>query len=250
MKLWVKSRGPPHSAPSEPPPPGAGLIAELTEKTRSREPGYLFSDLLFGLTEEITPQSEAVRVIADELFLAAAHRGHRGAAICSVAPGEGVTFVAANLAISMAVAGHATLLVEANLRAPALAGLIQPVGEPGPGLGEFLVDLGVNLEEIVHRDVLPSLSIVYAGAPCDAVLLSTKRFRQFVEEGMREFDFTIIEAPAANQFADGLTVASAAGAALIVAKNNLTFLDDIATLAQDLERAGAIVLGTALNDPN
>lgn len=175
-------------------------------------------------------------------------RGRRGLAVCGAAAGAGVSFVAANLAAAVAMAGVSTRLVDANLRAPDLAEVIR-APTPGPGLSDFLLDETLGASSVVSHDVVENLSVVFAGARhLEAVdLLTSERFAQFAQACLRDSEVTIFDTPPANRAVDARVVAKAAGYALIVARRGRSFYDDVATLSAQLAQDGVVVVGTVLN---
>jgi Mrp family chromosome partitioning ATPase len=175
-------------------------------------------------------------------------RGRRGLAVCGAAVGVGVSFVAANLAAAIAMGGTPTRLVETNLRLPCLSEAIRPP-TPGPGLSDFLLDEGLSARDVIGPEVIPELSVVFAGTrPAEAVdLLASDRFAQFAEACLRDSELTIFDTPPANRAVDARVVARAAGYALIVARRGRSFYDDVAMLSAQLAQDGVVVVGTILN---
>jgi receptor protein-tyrosine kinase len=83
-------------------------------------------------------------------------------AVTSAVHGEGKSFCALNLALSMAVERDTTvLLVDAHMAAPALPAML---GIPdGPGMMELLMDDTLNAADVIVRSSLPTLSVLPAG---------------------------------------------------------------------------------------
>jgi receptor protein-tyrosine kinase len=84
--------------------------------------------------------------------------------VTSSLPGEGKTFVAINLAISMAMELDTTvLLVDADVARPSV---LQRLGlEPAPGLMDVLSDSSLALSDVLLRTNIERLSILPAGKP-------------------------------------------------------------------------------------
>jgi len=210
---------------------------------------YEFSLSLVTLRAVRDRSADAIRTTADEILAQHTQRGHRGLALCGVSPRVGATFLAANLAIALSQAGVSTLLVDANLRRPGLHELFRP-DRPGPGLRQALVEGGLRLGDVVHNDVLPDLSLVYAGEDEGNTadeLIGGERFRLFMEECLRDHDCTLVDMAAANSAADARRVATVVGYALVIARRDLSFADDITTLVRELGQDGATVIGAVLN---
>jgi len=83
--------------------------------------------------------------------------------VASVAPGEGKTFVCSGLAISLAqgVGAHA-LMIDCDLRRPALAGVFGIGNEPG--LSDHLRDK-TGLDQLIRKTGLHKLSLIASGRP-------------------------------------------------------------------------------------
>ncbi|MFO1313577.1 MAG: XrtA-associated tyrosine autokinase [Burkholderiales bacterium] len=83
--------------------------------------------------------------------------------VTSALPGEGKTFTAANLALSMAMeVDNAVLLVDGDVAHPAL---LQLLGVPqSPGLLDLLGDADYELEDVVLRTNLDRLMLLPAGS--------------------------------------------------------------------------------------
>lgn len=168
-------------------------------------------------------------------------------AVVSAARGEGRSFIAANLAVAMSQLGQRTLLVDADLRNPSLHrhfGL-----NAGAGLAALLAN-GTEQGHIQSIAALPALSLLPAGAAsADAAdLLGRPAFRQWLVELSARFDAVVVDTPAADDSADAQIIAAATGAALIVARRNVSRLARVRALADLLSQGHAVVVGTVLND--
>lgn len=221
----------------EPRAEGAWVTPEgyrLVERLAALDPSRPGGDMIVSLANEVVDQH--IRL------------GRRGLAVCAAAPGTGVTFVAANLAIALAQAGVSTLLVDANLEQPGLQALIAPP-EEGPGLRQLLADPALPLMETVRHEVLPDLSVLYAGPDAGEGNegLASDRFRELAQHCLRDYECTIFDTPPANRSPGARLVSAAAGYAIVVARRHDSFADDLATLTAQLSRDEVFVVGSVLN---
>lgn len=209
---------------------------------------YRFSRKLSVLSDPSGVQSSAVGALRNHLSQQHLGFGRRSLAICSVGDDVNRTLVSANLAIAAAQAGASTMLIDANLRSPELEGYFTPPSEQ-PGLGEFLAGKTDNPVDIVRSEVLPNLSLIHAGSlqADPQALLSGRRFEDLIAGLMRSYDFTIVDCPSARFSSDARRVASVMRYALIVVKRDVTYVNDIRRLIDELTSDRVTVIGTFLN---
>jgi capsular exopolysaccharide synthesis family protein len=117
--------------------------------------------------------------------------------VTSTEPGEGKSFVAANLAATMAMnLNNHVLLVDGDLRMPALHRLFGL--RPEPGLSDHLA-ARLDLAAVIQRVALPRLSVVTAGTiPINpAELLNSAGMVRFLDEVKNRYvdRFVVIDSP-------------------------------------------------------
>lgn len=210
--------------------------------------GFVIAQALQMLADQTSPAAESIRALRTNLIAKHLQDGRRALAICSPTTGSGCSFLAANLAAAMAQAGVNTLLVDGNLRAPAIADYIVP-NIAAPGLSDLLIDPARPLDSVVQY-VQPSLSVLYAGDPAGAAFeqLGGGRFKDLIGLCLRDYDLTIIDTPPSSAFADARRIASVVRYAMVVACRGRTYLRDVRTLVGELEADNAQAIGTYLND--
>ena len=210
---------------------------------------YALSQTLRALESPPTSATAiALHNLAAEIMAQQVGAGRRGLVVCGPSRGGGVSFVATNLAIALGQLGLSVLLVDANLHEPAVNLLIAPSAPP-LGLGDLISREDLSLDDVIHRDALPGLSILYAGAasPEASEQVSSARCDEVLRECMRDFDYTVVDSPPANRAADARRLASIVGYAMIVACQDTTYVDDIATLSAELSEDGTTVVAGLLN---
>jgi capsular exopolysaccharide synthesis family protein len=210
---------------------------------------YELSPDLVTLADNRLAEAEAIRTVRTHIMARHVVDGRRGLAICAPTPGVGCTFTAANLAVSLAQIGVATLLIDGDLRAPSVENFIRPL-TPTPGLRQCITSNEVQANEAIHPNVLPNLSVLYSGGATDSAqeLLGGETFRRLIESCLRDFEFTIIDTPPTSRCADALRISTTIGYGVIVARRNFSLFNDIATLASQLREDGSRIVGTVLNE--
>lgn len=106
----------------------------------------------------------------------------RSIMVSSALPGEGKTFTAVNLALSLAMEkDHSVLLVDGDVAKPNVSQIFGAGGEPG--LLELLADARRSVESVILSTDTPRLSLLPAGKPSEVAteLLASARMRQVLD---------------------------------------------------------------------
>ncbi|WP_150290565.1 CpsD/CapB family tyrosine-protein kinase [Sphingobium estronivorans] len=196
-----------------------------------------------------SPEGESIGALRTQLMSQHLKEGRRALAICSPSKAGRTSFLAVNLAVALTQAGVRTLLVDTNMRAPHVQSYIVP-SRPVRGLADCLEDSAIEFGEVIHDDVLPSLSVVFAGDPTDKSqeLLAGPRFKALVDLCMREYDMILFDTAPTNACADAQIVAMLAHYGLVVARKNMSYVNDIKTLIADMRANRVEVIGTVINE--
>lgn len=195
------------------------------------------------------PHLEALRALRNQLMLHwfEIDPDNKALAIVSGERKEGRSFISANLAVVFSLLGKRTLLIDADMRNPSQHirfGLSNRVG-----LSAMLSGRGGP--EVIQRIAgLLDLSVLPAGVlpPNPSELLSRPLFLQLLNELRTAFDVILLDSPASSEFVDAQTIAVRAGAALIVARKNVTRMWRIRGTSEKVVQAHATIIGTVLND--
>jgi protein-tyrosine kinase len=172
--------------------------------------------------------------------------GRRVLAVCSPAPREGRSFIAANLAVVFSQLGHRTLLIDADFRAPRQ----QSIFNVSDRFGLSSVLSGrADLTAALPVSGLTGLSVLPAGPlpPNPLELLSRPLFAATLNRAQAEYDVVLVDTPAATEYADAQTVVFRAGDALLVSRKDQTRLADTERVVRDLTDASGRIVGTLMN---
>ncbi len=137
--------------------------------------------------------SEQFRTLRSQLYLMRKVRPVQKLVVTSPLPGEGKTFVAANLArVTAKQTDSRVLLIDGDLRRSALHAVL---GAPSvPGLSEYLAG-GFDLTSVIQRGPVENLFFIPGGenAPNPTELLSNGRFELLMNRVVPIFDWIIID---------------------------------------------------------
>jgi capsular exopolysaccharide synthesis family protein len=193
-----------------------------------------------------TPTIEAFRTLRVSLDQALSTDRNGVILVSSVAPGEGKSTIAAQLAIATAQAGVPTLLVDGDMRRCRIAPLFGRLSRPG--LSDVLAG-SKALEDVVQGTGTPGLSLLAAGhVDLDpTALLHSPRFRTLVSTMRDRFQHVIIDSPPILGLADSLLLAPACDTVLLIAESEKTKASAVHRARLAIERAGGNVVGLVLN---
>jgi len=213
--------------------------------------GGIAPDLSFlpTLSQPRSRAAEAIRSLRTHIIARHLESGRRALAVCAASANAGCTFVAVNLAVALSQSGANTLLIDADLRSPGIDRIFRRPAT-AEGLQQYLGTSALPLSDFIEEDVLPRLSVLFAGgsAANPQELLANHRFSDLIDFCLRDFDATVIDTPPANTSSDVSRICSVVSHCLIVARRNRSFVNDVKLLADQLKADRAQLVGTVLCD--
>jgi capsular exopolysaccharide synthesis family protein len=166
--------------------------------------------------------------------------------VTSAGPGEGKTLVAVNLAVSLARAGRRVLLIDVDLRRPAVhTAFDQP---EKPGLTDLLNGTA-PMSQVLRPTNVAGLMFLPAGDVVDdpTALLASLDLTTFIRNSGRHFDCIVFDTPPLMAVADATQLSRAVDGAIFVVNAQGTARRSAALALTRLEESGARVLGVVLN---
>lgn len=145
--------------------------------------------------------------------------------VTSTIKGEGKTFVAFNLALTLAQTGKKVALVGADIRNPQLQRYLPKESEARKGLTEYIVDPSLTVPDLAAQSRYnDNLSIVLSGTipPNPAELLMEDRTKAFFEEIRTLYDFVVVDTAPSMLVTDTIIINKLADVTLYVIRANYT----------------------------
>ena len=197
----------------------------------------------YVVRKPLSPFSESMRTLRAALWLGS--EPPRVVVITAARPGEGKTTTSVALARSAAMNGERVLLIDCDVRQPALGRVFRCEG--APGVTDLLLGQAL-LERIIRRDHLSSLDYIPAGAAeiHSLGLFMSEAMAGLLDRVRRDYDLIILDAPPALAMADARVVARLADATLLCVKWRDTPRSVVRNSLGLLEEAHARVIGAAL----
>lgn len=247
--------------------PTFGVIPEMGQRPRTKGAGPReaiavaagfgretapVGDALEGLSERLVmvtdptgSAAEAYRALRTNLLFAPANGSPKVVVVSSPGPGEGKSVTCANLAVALAQTGKDTLVIDCNLRNPAMRdvfGLRETAGLVDILTGEL------GLSE-AWQEPVPGLKLVTAGSvpPDPAELLSSGHFTEVVGQARERFDHVLLDSPDTDSVSDSVLLSARADGVLLVMDVRKTRKGSMLRAARDLEMVGGKIIGTVVN---
>jgi succinoglycan biosynthesis transport protein ExoP len=205
---------------------------------------------LFAIQQPKSLVSESYRTLRTNLQFSSPDKPLRTVVVTSALATEGKTTTAANLAVVMAQAGKQVVLLDGDLRRPALhkvfglanrAGLTTALVEDNPQLSGYLQDSGVENLRVLTTGPIP---------PNPQELLGSQRMRDLLRRLQEEAEVVVVDSPPTLVVADANVLASLTDGVLMVVNAGHTRRAAVQQAAEGLRQVGAHLLGGVLNRVN
>ena len=216
-----------------------GLVPSLGGAARGNPAAYLLRhpSSMFG---------ESIRSLYTGILLSPDQETPRKLLVTSSQPKEGKTTISVCLGRMRALAGHRTVIVEADLRRPSVHGVVNIPRRPG--LTEVVLG-EASLDEVLVEDKESGAFVLPAGkmAPDPTEILASPRTTEMLDELARRFELVVIDSPPLVAVADSRLLAPQADAAVLVVRWAATPRQVVALAAKQLAEAGANISGVVLS---
>lgn len=170
----------------------------------------------------------------------------RAIVVTSPNPDDGKSTVASNIAASIALSGEPTLLVDADLRRPSIAGGFGLLD--GAGLAEVLAHR-VDLADVIQdAPQTPNLSVLAAGLtpPNPSEMVGSQAMKALVEQLSRDY-FVVIDAPPLLPVTDAAILGTQVDGVVVVVSAGRTLDHQLETAVRNLQEVHAAILGVVMN---
>ena len=221
--------------------PSLGLVPKITDTQGGRRlHGHM-------LDRPQSPYAEAVHALHTQVCLTGVGRPPPTLIlVTSALPGEGKTSLAASLAVFAVQLGHKTLLVDLDLRRPAVAREFK--AEPETDVLAVLAGT-VRFEDAVVHDAGSGVDLLAAGDDHGNPItqLSSKRLLTVLRDAKERYDCVIMDTPPVLGLPDVKALSPAADTILFVVHWDRTRRDAVAAALKQLADISAEVSGVVLN---
>jgi len=203
---------------------------------------------LVSLTAPTSLEAEQYQALRLKLENLQRSRGVRVMAITSPGVKDGKSVTSINLAAALAQGSAArVLLIEADLRRPAVARYLEIGEKQAPGLADIVDDPNRSLRDAIVKAGPHRFDVVLAGSTVAPIheLLRSPRLRTLLQEAREQYDYVLLDTPPLGPVSDCALLARWIDGVLLVVAAHRTSRKLLEEALNLLE--GASVLGIVFN---
>ena len=194
--------------------------------------------------------SETIRTLRTNLQFASVDKKINSILITSSMPGEGKSFIAANLALAFAQNDKKVLLVDCDIRKGRQHQIFGTHNQKG--LSNLLLEETVEdtFKNYIFKTKIPNLSVMFRGStpPNPSELLGSAKNKSLIDLLSKKYDIVIYDsAPVSGGLTDSLIMGTLVDGVIIVSKYKTTPINLLNSTRKSLDNVNANVLGVVLN---
>ncbi|MGO4274204.1 CpsD/CapB family tyrosine-protein kinase [Paenibacillus sp. TAF58] len=206
------------------------------------------SNVLVAELDPISSVSEAYRSLRTAVRYKKVVPAGQGMVLMVASPKaqEGKTTTLANLAITYAQEGKSVVVLDCNLRQPALHEMFG--AKNSKGLIHFL-NKGLTAQEVITPTGIVGLDLIASGGqPLNpSELLGSAQMDALMNELKQRYEVILIDSPSTLDYTDACLLSEYSDGVMLVAKNGKTKREWAKQARTQLEQSGARMLGIVFN---
>ena len=192
--------------------------------------------------------AEAFRTLRSSLSTLSRAEERRVYLFTSALPSEGKTLCSVNYSASLALVGLKTLLIDADLRRPAVEATLLGKPSDSPGLSDYIAGQK-TLEQVIQPTKIQNLSFISGGSDSSnpAEMLAKDGLTGIIAEALKQYDRVIVDSAPITAVSDTLLILKSVQSLCLVIRAAHTSSRYVNRCVQLLLGAGAPLSGVILN---
>ena len=201
-----------------------------------------------------SPIAEVFRTLRTNIQFMNSKKDLKTLLVTSTMPGEGKSWVAANLAITFAQAGKKVLIIDADMRKGRQHTMFNVENRMGlsnflSGIDEMGRNENLDVLKYVKATEIQNLYLIPAGniPPNPSELLLSSNTRELMDKLRTMYDIIIIDCAPVLGLNDALVMTKLSDVNIVVVSKRKTKLDSLEQVKKNFEKVGAKINGVILN---
>lgn len=218
-------------------------VSDIKSKKKNDRTRLLITDKNVGL-----PFIETFKLIRTKIENVKLKKGYSVFAITSSTESEGKTTCSVNTALSLAKSGKSVLLIDADLRKPAVCKTLGISVEGERGVYDIVTGKKSFEESVKYIEKLNLYLLVASAAVQDpSETLASEAMAEIIKQAKANFDYVIVDCPPAGVVADAAIVANYTDSVIFVTAEDRVAIPQIEYALSDLTTAKSEILGCIYN---
>lgn len=218
-------------------------VSNIKSKKKSDRSRLLITDRNVGL-----PFIETFKLIRTKLENAKLKKGYSVFALTSSTESEGKTTCSTNIALSLAKSGKSVLLIDADLRKPAVCKTLGISIEGERGIYDIVTGNKTFEESVKYIEKYNLYLLVSSTAVSDpSETLASETMAKIVADAKKNFDYVIIDCPPAGVVADAAIIANYTDTIIFVTAEERVAIPQIEYALSDILTTKADIFGCIYN---
>lgn len=198
-----------------------------------------------------SPIAETFRTLRTNIQFMNTKKNLKTILVTSTVPGEGKSWIVANLATTFAQIDKKVLIIDADMRRGRQHKIFNV--ESRPGLSNYLLDANedenINVLQYIRKTEVENLYIMTSGniPPNPSELLISENTINMIDKLKQIFDIIIFDGTPGIIVTDATIVARLVDTTIIVSQYNETKKDNLIRVKKNLESVGASIAGVVIN---
>lgn len=194
--------------------------------------------------------SESIKTLRTNLQFSSVDEDIKTILITSSIPGEGKSFISANLAISFAQTDKRVLIVDCDMRKGRQHRIFKLSNSKG--LSNLLIDDMTNYKDYINKTSVDGVHVITRGTvpPNPSELLNSKKNSDLLRVLKAKYDVIIYDGVPCNGLPDSIIMSKLVDKVLIVSSDSMTPKSVLESTKKQLESVNAPVAGDVLNNVN
>lgn len=218
-------------------------VSDIKNKKKNDRTKLLITDRSVGL-----PFIETFKLIRTKLENAKLKKGYSVFALTSSTESEGKTTCSTNIALSLAKSGKSVLLIDADLRKPAVCKTLGISIDGERGIYDIVTGCKTFEESVKYIEKYNLYLLVSSKAVADpSETLASAAMAKIVEDAKKNFDYVIIDCPPAGVVADAAIIANYTDTIIFVTAEERVAIPQIEYALSDILTTKADIFGCIYN---